>query len=117
MMALLITWIANSLAIFAVGSFVRGVTVNSMRDAFVAGLVLSVINAIVRPILVLLTLPLTIVTLGLFYFVITAICLSLTSHFVAGFALSGFGVTIVASVLISLVSTLIYRILTNAARP
>ena len=76
---------------------------------------LSLINASVRPIVVLLTLPLTIVTLGLFYFVVTGFCLWLTAYFIPGFAVHGLFMTIVASVLISLLSTFIARVLMNAS--
>jgi putative membrane protein len=113
MTAILLTWIANSLAILGVAYVIKGVDVASARDAFIAGALLSLINAIVRPVLVILTLPLTLVTLGLFYFVITAFCLWLTSYFVPGFAVHGFLSTVVASILVSLFSTLIHRILLN----
>ena len=107
MTRIVISWIANSIAILAVASLFGGVTVGSVQDAFLAGAVLSLVNAIVRPILVILTLPLTLVTLGLFYFVITGFCLWLTSRLIPGFAVHGVLMTIVASVLISLISTLI----------
>lgn len=111
MLRIVIAWIANSLAILAVASFFGGVAVASVRDAFIAGFVLSLVNAIVRPILVVLTLPLTIVTLGLFYFVITGFCLWLTSRLIPGFAVHGVFMTIVASILISLIGTLIASVL------
>ena len=114
-MHLVITWIANSLAILAVAYFLGVIGVGSVRDAFIAGAVLSVINAIVRPILVILTLPLTIVTLGLFYFVITGFCLKLTSYFFPSFVVRGWFMTIVASILISFVSTFIANVLRKAA--
>ena len=116
MMGLLITWIANSLAIYTVAYFMSGVNVASFRAAFIAGAVLSLINAIVRPVLVVLTLPLTLLTLGLFYFLVTAFCLWLTSYFVPGFMIHGKLVTIVAAILISLIGTLINSALRNATR-
>jgi putative membrane protein len=115
-MSLLITWIANSLAIYGVAYLMVSVQVASLRDAFIAGAVLSVVNLIVKPILFVLTLPFTIVTLGLFYFVITAFCLWLASQFVPGFMLHGVHTTVVASILISLFSALINRILTKATK-
>src|SRR4029450_6759581 len=110
-MSLVISWIANSLAILAVAYFLGVVSVSSTRDAFIAGAVLSLINAIVRPILVILTLPLTIVTLGLFYFVITGFCLFLTSYFIPGFAVHGWFMRMVGPILISLLSTAISHLL------
>ena len=111
MTGLVLTWIGNSVAIWLTAYFLRAVTVASWTEAFVAGLVLTLINAIVRPILVLLTLPITIVTLGLFYFVITAICLLITARLVDGFAVQGFFGTIIASILISIFSAIIQSVL------
>lgn len=114
MTIILVTWIANSLAIYFVAYLLGGVDVASLRDAFLAGAVLSLVNAIVKPVIVILTLPLTMLTLGLFYFVVTAFCLWLASRFVPGFILQGFFTTVVAAVLISLFSAFIARILGNA---
>ena len=114
-MSLLITWIANSLAIYAVAYLMQSVDVASAGVAFLAGAVLTLINALVKPILVLLTLPLTVLTLGLFYFVVTAFCLWLASELVPGFLVQGKLSTIFASILVSLFSALINRILSNAA--
>lgn len=115
-MALVLTWIANSLAIYAVAYLVRGVDVASVTVAFLAGGVLTLINALVKPILVILTLPLTILTLGLFYFLVTAFCLWLASQFVTGFIVHGFFTTVLAAILVSLISTVINRLLTRAAK-
>jgi putative membrane protein len=115
MTTILATWVANSLAIYAVAYLMGGVEVASLRDAFLAGAVLSVINAIVKPVIVILTLPITVLTLGLFYFVVTAFCLWLASVFVPGFMIQGAFTTVVAAILISLFSAVINRILTNAA--
>jgi putative membrane protein len=115
-MRLLISWIANSLAILLVASLLGGIRVDSAWHAFIAGAVLSLINAVVRPLLVILTLPFTIVTLGLFYFVITGFCLWLASRLVPGFVVHGVFMTIVASILISLVSTAIAMVLKKAAK-
>ena len=115
-MSLVITWIANSLAIYGVAYLMVGVQVASLQDAFIAGAVLSVVNLIVKPIVFVLTLPFTIVTLGLFYFVITAFCLWLATVFVPGFMLNGIRTTVVASIVISVVSAIINRILTKATK-
>jgi len=111
MTGLLLRWVGNSLAILFVAWLLDGVTVVSTQDAFIAGAVLGVINTVVKPVLVLLTLPATILTLGLFYFVITAFCLWLTSYFLAGFDVDGVLTTIIAAILISLVSTVITSML------
>jgi putative membrane protein len=114
MMSIAITWVANSLAILFVAYIGGGVTIGSTRDAFIAGAVLSIVNAFVKPVVVILTLPLTIVTLGLFYFAVTGFCLWLTAYFLRGFAVHGVFMTIVASVLISVIATVIERVLRRA---
>jgi len=116
MTAILVAWIANSLAIYAVGYLMTSVEVASLRDAFIAGAILSVINAIVKPVVVVLTLPITIVTLGLFYFVVTAFCLYLTSVLYPGFMVQGFWATIFAAILVSLFSSFINNVLSSATR-
>jgi len=114
MTGFVVTWIANSLAIYAVGYLLRGVEVASLRDAFIAGVILSLINMLVKPVLVILTLPLTVVTLGLFYFVVSAFCLWLASELVPGFMLHGFFTTVVAAILVSIFSAVVHQVLTNA---
>jgi putative membrane protein len=116
MTGFVVTWIADSLAIYAVGYLMRGVEVASLRDAFIAGALLSLINMLVKPILVILTLPLTIVTLGLFYFVVSGFCLWLASEFVSGFMIHGFFTTIVAAILVSIFSAAVHQVLTNATK-
>jgi putative membrane protein len=116
MTGFVVTWIADSLAIYAVGYLMRGVEVASLRDAFIAGELLSLINMLVKPILVILTLPLTIVTLGLFYFVVSGFCLWLASEFVSGFMIHGFFTTIVAAILVSIFSAAVHQVLTNATK-
>ncbi len=115
MLALIVTWVANSLAIYIVAYLLERVEVASLGAAFLAGAVLTLINALVKPVVVILTLPLTLVTLGLFYFVVTAFCLWLASRLVPGFLVQGIFTTIFASMLVSLFSTLIGAILSNAA--
>jgi putative membrane protein len=116
MVAILLNWVANSVAIYFVAYLMRGVEVASFRDALIAGAVLSLINAIVKPVLVILTLPLTILTLGLFYFFVTAFCLWLVSEFYSGFMIHGLFTTLVAALLVSIFSSFIYGLLTKATR-
>ncbi len=114
MTSLALTWVGNSVAIWLVAYWFRGVSVASWTDAFGAGLVLTLVNAIVKPILLILTLPITVVTLGLFYFVISAACLSLTARLIDGFAVSGWFNTIIAAIFISILSTIIQSVLKPA---
>jgi len=115
MLGIVITWIANSIAIYAVAYLVHGVEVASFRDALFAGALLSLVNAIVKPIVVLLTLPVTLITLGLFYFVVTGFCLWLTAQFAPGFMIHGFFTIVFASILVSVFSAVISHYLIKAA--
>jgi putative membrane protein len=117
MAAILVTWIANSVAIYCVAYLMRGVELASFRDALFAGAVLSLINAIIKPVLVILTLPLTIITLGIFYFFVTAFCLWLVSEFYSGFMIHGFFTTLVAALLVSIFSSFIHGLLSKATTP
>jgi putative membrane protein len=90
-MRLLIRWLICALAIFLVPYVVPGVTIADFWTAIVAALIIGLINAIIRPLLVLLTLPVNIMTLGLFTLVINAILFWFASTIVKGFEVSGFG--------------------------
>ena len=94
----------------------RSVEVASLLNAFVAGGVLTLINAVVKPILVILTLPLTILTLGLFYFLVTAFCLWLASYLVPGFMVTGVLSTILAAILVSIISAVLTTALSKASK-
>jgi putative membrane protein len=89
-MGFLIRALVNALAIWLATEVVPGIEASSVTTVIVAALVLGLVNAIVRPVLLVLTLPLTLVTLGLFLFVLNALCLWLTSAVVPGFEVRGF---------------------------
>jgi putative membrane protein len=80
----------------------RGVELHGVLPALLAALVLGVVNALVRPVLVLLTLPITVVTLGLFLFVINALLLMLTAWLAPDFAIRGFGSALALAVIVAL---------------
>lgn len=115
-MYLLVRWIANTIALFVVVTLVPHFHYRNIVTLAIAALVLGLLNAIVRPILFVLTLPLTIVTLGLFLLVLNAIMLELTSMFVPGFAIDSFGWAVVGSVVLTLVSLVTNRIGAREAR-
>lgn len=104
MMHLLIRWIVNAAALMLVAYLYPGVAVTSFAAAMVAALVLGLVNAVVRPILVLLTLPVTLLTLGLFLFVINALLFWFVAEVVQGFHVSGFGGALVGSILYSIIT-------------
>jgi len=115
-MGFLIRVIVNAAAILLAASLVPGIAVRSVTSALIAGFVLGTINAIVRPILIFLTLPLTLVTLGLFIFVLNAFCFWLASVFVPGLTVHGFWPALLGSVIVSLVSWVLTAFLSDTGR-
>lgn len=99
--------IINALALLAVSTLMQSVVVANVFSAFIAALVLGVLNAVIRPVLLLLSLPFNIMTLGLFTFVINGLVLWMVNIFVAGFSTSGFFTTIAAAFLLSIISGLL----------
>lgn len=104
---LVIRWAVNAVALFITAEFVDGVAAHSTEAILVAAALLGIVNAFVRPLLILLTLPLNIITLGLFTFVINALLLRLVASAVSGFEVAGFGPAFVGALVLSLVSSLI----------
>lgn len=109
-MNLIVRWLLNTLALFIVVTIVPGFHYHSVVTLAIAAAVLGLLNAIVRPILFVLTLPLTVITLGLFLIVLNAIMLEITAWFVPGFRISGFGSAIVGAVVLGLISLVTSRI-------
>jgi putative membrane protein len=104
MLTLLARWIVNAAALLLVGYLYPGVQLAGLGSALAAALVLGLVNAAIRPILVILTLPVTLLTLGLFVFVINALLFWLVASVVHGFAVTGFGAALAGSILYSLVT-------------
>lgn len=104
MLSLLARWIVNAAALLLIAYLYPGVTVQSFFAAAMAALVLGLVNAIIRPILILLTLPVTILTLGLFLFVINALMFWLVAEIVPGFKVTGFVAALVGSILYSVIT-------------
>jgi len=103
----LITRIALiALGLLLVSHVVPGIVIDGLYSAIIAACILGLLNAIVRPIFVILTLPLTILTLGLFIFVINALLFYFTASFVDGFTVSGFIPALVGSLVISVISVI-----------
>jgi putative membrane protein len=96
--------ILNGLAIIFAAWLLPGIQITSPLAALAAGVILGFVNAIVRPVLFLLTLPLTLLTLGLFIFVLNAICFGLTAALVPGFSVDGFGWALLGALFVSAVS-------------
>jgi len=115
-MGFVIRVLVNTAAILLAASVVPGIGVRSVTSALIAGFVLALINAIVRPILVVLTLPITLVTLGLFIFVLNAFCFWLASVFVPGLAVHGFWAALLGALIVSVVSWILTAFLSDAGR-
>ena len=113
MLSFFLTWIVAAVSLVITAYIVPGITVASFPAAMVAAVFIGLVNAVVRPIITLLTLPLSILTLGLFLFVVNAISLSLASWlagaFSIGFTVSGFWPALFGSIVLSFVSGLIGR--------
>ncbi len=115
-MGFLLRIVANTLAIILAASVVPGIRVDSVLAALAAGLVLGLINAVVRPVLLVLTLPITLLTLGLFLFVLNGLCLWLVSAVVAGFHVSGFWSAVLGALIVSAVSWLVTALVSDSGR-
>jgi putative membrane protein len=101
-MKLLLKWLLSATALLAVGYLYSGVQVTSFGAAMLAAFVIGLFNTVVRPVLVILTLPVTVVTIGLFLFVINALMFWAASALLSGFDVRGFGAALLGSVLYSL---------------
>lgn len=115
-MGLLLRIVINAATIAVAAAVVPGIHLTGLGPALIAGLVLGIVNAFVRPILIILTLPLTLLTLGLFLFVLNAICLWLTSRIVPGFDIDGFGAAFLGSLIVSAVSWILTAFVNDAGR-
>jgi putative membrane protein len=109
MVHFLLVWLISALAFMVTAYLVPGLTLTGFLPAMAAAAVLGFVNALVRPILVLLTLPITVVTLGLFLFVVNALCLMLAGALTPGFEVKSFGWAIVGAVVLSIVSWVLHR--------
>jgi putative membrane protein len=103
-MRLLALWLVNALALMAVAYLLPGIAVSSFMVALIASLVLGLVNTVVRPVLILLTLPATLLTLGLFIFVINGLLFWFVGTFISGFVVSGFWWGVSGAIAYSVVS-------------
>lgn len=101
-MKTIVRWLLLAAALLLVAHLYQGVQVASFGNAMIAALVLGLFNTLVRPLLVLLTLPVTLLTLGLFLFVINALMFWAAAHVLEGFAVTGFAAALIGSLLYSL---------------
>ncbi len=109
-MGLIIRWVLNTLALLLVVNVVPGFAYRGWISLAIAAAVLGLLNAIVRPILWFITLPITVITLGLFLLVLNAIMLELTAWLVPGFGIDGFGWALLGALVLSIISLVTDRI-------
>ena len=107
MIGLLLVWLINTLALIAVAYLMPSITVSSFGAALIAALALGLVNAVVRPVLVLLTLPVTILTLGLFIFVLNGLLFWMVGTWLEGFDVGGFWSGVLGAIVFSVVSWLL----------
>ncbi|MFS4466998.1 phage holin family protein [Maribacter sp. 2210JD10-5] len=101
----------SALAVIILSYVLPGVGVDNFTTAIIVALVLGILNFLVKPILVILTLPITILTLGLFLLIINAIIILLAAHFIGGFQVDGVLWAIIFSLLLSLLQSILYSLL------
>jgi len=111
MTGLLIRWVINALGLVLIANIIAGVSLHGFGAALVAILVLGVANAIIRPILLILTLPLNVITLGLFTFILNGFILYMVASVVSGFQIDGFFSAVVATILLSIISAVTNKII------
>ncbi len=110
MLRMLVHWALSALALGVVSKIVPGFAVGSVDTALVAVLVIGLVNATLGMVLKILTFPLTLITLGLFWFVINALMIELAAHVVPGFYVANFGVAFVGGIVLTLVNMVLRAI-------
>jgi len=110
-MKLIIKLLLNAVAVIVLAKILNGVNIDSYITAIIVAVVLSILNLIVKPILVILTLPMTIITLGLFLFVINACIVLLADKLIDGFSVMNFWWAILFSILLSILQSLLHSML------
>lgn len=116
-MKIIVRWLLLAAALLLVAYLYPGVMLSSFGAAMLAALVIGLFNTLLRPILVLLTLPVTLITLGLFLFVINALMFYFAASLIEGFNVSGFGAALIGSLLYSLCGMVIDVIMERAFAP
>ena len=109
--ALLLHWLISAVSLLIVAYIIPGIQVQGFGTALIAAIVIGLVNATLGFVLKILTLPLTLLTFGLFWFVINALMLQLVSHLVPGFSISGFWVAFFGAIVLSIVSLILHSLI------
>ena len=115
-MGLLVRWLILTAAIMVASYLISGIVVNGFFSAFFAAAILGVLNVFFRPILLILTLPINILTLGFFTFIINAVLLKMASSVISGFEVHGFWSAVFGGLIISVVSWLLNSFINDQGR-
>ena len=110
-MSWLLVWLVSALGLFITSKLVSGFEVKSFGSAMIASVVVGLLNMILRPILFFLTLPINIITLGLFTFVVNAIILKAAAGILKGFNIRGWGAAIIGAFVLALVNVILFWLL------
>jgi putative membrane protein len=115
-MGFLVRVVVNALAIMLAASILPGITVDGIVPALAAAVLLGLVNAFVRPVLLILTLPITLVTLGLFLFVLNGLCFWLVASLVKGIHVAGFGSAMLGALVVSVVSWILTALISDSGK-
>lgn len=115
-MRLILKWLVTAAALYVAATLLSGIEVADQRTLLIAALVIGFVNALVKPVVVLLTLPLSVVTLGFFYLVVNAGMLALAARITPGFELDGFWSAFLGAIVISLVSMALSSLIPDESR-
>jgi putative membrane protein len=115
-MGFLLRVAVNALAIVLAASILPGIEVDGIVPAVAAAVLLGLVNAFVRPVLLILTLPITLVTLGLFLFVLNGFCFWLVAWLVKGFHVAGFGSALLGALVVSVASWVVTALISDSGR-
>lgn len=106
-MGIIFKWFINALALFIVARITPGIEIRDFGTALVAVIIMGLVNVFIRPVLLLLTLPVNLLTLGLFTFIINALMLMLAAAITPDFKVDGLGAAVIGSILLTIISTLL----------
>lgn len=115
-MRLLLSWLLNAVALLAVAYFLPGIHLSGFGSALIAALLLGLVNTLIRPVLVLLTLPVTVLTLGLFFLVLNGLLFWAVGSILAGFQVDGFWTAMMGALLYGIVGWILSLVLARESR-
>jgi len=110
-MKLIIRLLLNAIAVVVIAKLLNGVHVDSYTTAIIVAIVLSILNLIIKPILVILTLPITILTLGLFLLIVNALIILLADKLIDGFSVSSLWIAVLFSILLSVFQSVLHSLI------